>query len=90
MTIRSHRSPPHLGSEGCASTDSRQRGVWRKSSRSGSGTNECVEVFLDDDLVLVRDSKDPDGPVLEFGGGDWRQFVGAVKGGGFCRSAANP
>ncbi|MFI5487713.1 DUF397 domain-containing protein [Micromonospora echinaurantiaca] len=47
---------------------------WRKSSRSGNG--ECVEVA--DNLpgvVLVRDSKDPSGPVLTVGPHSWRAFV---------------
>ncbi|SCE93609.1 DUF397 domain-containing protein [Micromonospora chokoriensis] len=51
---------------------------WRTSSRSGNG--ECVEVA--DNLpgvVGVRDSKDPDGPVLVFAPAAWRAFV-AVAG----------
>jgi Domain of unknown function (DUF397). len=49
---------------------------WRKSSRSGTNQGNCVEVA--DNLpgrVLVRDSKDPSGPVLVFGRGAWRGFV---------------
>ncbi|GIG90885.1 hypothetical protein Pen02_58210 [Plantactinospora endophytica] len=30
-------------------------------------------------LVLVRDSKDPDGFVLTFGPEQWRSFVGLAK-----------
>ena len=41
-------------------TESRE---WRKSSRSSTNTN-CVEVA--NGLDAVRDSKNPDGPVLEF------------------------
>jgi hypothetical protein len=37
---------------------------WRKSSRSGTGTN-CVEVEAG--LLMMRDSKDPHGRVLAFG-----------------------
>ncbi|AVT38491.1 DUF397 domain-containing protein [Plantactinospora sp. BB1] len=47
---------------------------WHKSSRSESG--QCVEVA--DNLpgrVLVRDSKDRQGPVLTFGPRQWRGFV---------------
>ena len=47
---------------------------WRKSSHSG-GT-ECVEVA---DGVQVRDSKDPDGPVLAFTPAEWRAFIGTLK-----------
>lgn len=38
--------------------------VWRKSSRTN--VNECVEVAWPGDVIVVRDSKDPSGPVLTF------------------------
>ncbi|NVI91070.1 DUF397 domain-containing protein [Actinomadura sp. BRA 177] len=38
--------------------------TWRKSSRSGSSGGSCVELAGAKDCVAVRDSKDPDGPVL--------------------------
>ena len=48
---------------------------WTKSSKS-SGKGNCVEVALDDDgRVLVRDSKDPDGPVLHFDRTVWWEFL---------------
>ncbi|WP_149263397.1 DUF397 domain-containing protein [Actinomadura sp. K4S16] len=37
---------------------------WRKSSYSGGSGGECVEVAAGAGCVLVRDSKDPDGPCL--------------------------
>ena len=37
--------------------------VWRKSSRSTSSGN-CVELALDHARGGVRDSKNPDGPIL--------------------------
>jgi hypothetical protein len=37
---------------------------WRKSSYSGSNGGECVELAGFPGMVAVRDSKDPDGPVL--------------------------
>ncbi|GAA2444117.1 DUF397 domain-containing protein [Actinomadura vinacea] len=37
---------------------------WRKSSRSTSSGGNCVELADAADAVAVRDSKDPDGPVL--------------------------
>lgn len=38
--------------------------VWRKSSRSGSNGGNCVELAALPGAVGVRDSKNPDGPVL--------------------------
>ncbi|WP_433467940.1 DUF397 domain-containing protein [Spirillospora sp. CA-128828] len=37
---------------------------WRKSSYSGSNGGNCVELARLPMMVAVRDSKDPDGPVL--------------------------
>ncbi|MEO3744306.1 DUF397 domain-containing protein [Plantactinospora sp. B5E13] len=52
--------------------------VWRKSSRSGSDAN-CVEVAELPSAVAVRDSKDPDGPVLVFAAGPWAAFVAGTQ-----------
>lgn len=38
--------------------------AWRKSSRSTSTGGNCVELAGVAGAVAVRDSKDPDGPVL--------------------------
>jgi hypothetical protein len=38
-----------------------------------------VEVAADGDLVYVRDSKNPNGPVLTFDPGTWVAFVESVK-----------
>lgn len=48
--------------------------LWRKSSRSGGG-GQCVEVAVMGDQVAIRDSKDPDGPMLIFPADAWRSFV---------------
>ncbi|MGI5416651.1 DUF397 domain-containing protein [Actinomadura luteofluorescens] len=37
---------------------------WRKSSYSGGTGGECVELAVVSSGVLLRDSKDPDGPWL--------------------------
>lgn len=48
---------------------------WRKSSFSGSEGGECVEVAACPEAVHVRDSKDPEGPVLTFPAAAWSAFV---------------
>lgn len=59
--------------------------VWFKSSRS-SARKECVEVaFLDQDLVGVRDSKNPHGEALLFTPEQWDGFLGGLAGGAFDR-----
>jgi len=55
--------------------------TWRTSSHSNNGGN-CVEVAADAEArVLVRDTKDRPGPVLEFAAGPRRLFVAQVKAG---------
>ncbi|MFC4042384.1 DUF397 domain-containing protein [Dactylosporangium siamense] len=57
---------------------------WHKSSRSnGNGGNNCVEVAVADSAVGVRDSKNPDGPVLRFSPAAWESFVSDAKHGAF-------
>ena len=53
--------------------------VWRKSSYSGSNGGACIEVGTADLAVAVRDSKDPDGPLLAFARDQWKAFAERVK-----------
>lgn len=56
---------------------------WVKSSLSFANGN-CVEVaFLTDGAVAVRNSRDPDGPVLEFTPDEWSAFIGGARNGEF-------
>jgi hypothetical protein len=52
---------------------------WRKSSYSGGASGNCTEAASVPNAVLVRDSKDPRGPVLAFGPQSWEAFAAAVK-----------
>ncbi|MBQ0986928.1 DUF397 domain-containing protein [Streptomyces sp. F63] len=49
--------------------------IWRKSSYSGSGGGQCVEVAVGPGAVRVRDSKDRRGPVLAVAADEWSAFV---------------
>ncbi|MEV5412687.1 DUF397 domain-containing protein [Thermopolyspora sp. NPDC052614] len=55
------------------------RHIWRKSSYSSAEGQNCVEVAITPAGVAVRDSKNPAGPVLTFGGRAWRKFLAEVK-----------
>jgi hypothetical protein len=64
--------------------NSLSRAVWRKSTRSGDTSGNCVEVADNLSTVVgVRDSKDPTGPVLTFTPEVWRAFVESAKDGAF-------
>jgi hypothetical protein len=56
---------------------------WVKSSLSFANGN-CVEVAdLPDGEVGVRNSRDPDGLVLQFTPDEWSAFLGGVRNGEF-------
>ncbi|UED85857.1 DUF397 domain-containing protein [Streptomyces profundus] len=54
--------------------------VWRKSSHSNHN-GDCVELATLRAAVLLRDSKDREGPVIRWGKGSMRVFVGRLRGG---------
>jgi Domain of unknown function (DUF397) len=56
---------------------------WRKSSYSGNGGADCVEVGHNLGRVLVRDTKHRDGGALSFPVEAWRAFVIGVCNGEF-------
>lgn len=57
---------------------------WRKSSYSGNGGGNCVEVAARDGMILVRDSKEHGrGPVHRYTAAEWRAFVARVRDGEF-------
>jgi len=56
---------------------------WRKSTKSGPNCDNCVEVAFVENAIAVRDSKDPDGPVLVFTPAEWDAFIGGAKDGEF-------
>jgi len=59
------------------------RAVWRTSSYSGTN-GACVEVARNlPGFIVVRDSKDRDGPVLAIDAEEWQGFADQVKAGQF-------
>lgn len=61
----------------------RTRAVWRKSSRSNGNSGNCVEFAVVDGMIGLRDSKNPDGPVLIFTPQEWEAFTDGVQNGEF-------
>ena len=51
---------------------------WRTPARS-AGNGACAEIGHAPGTIAVRDSKDPDGPVLQFTPAAWQAFTDAAK-----------
>lgn len=58
---------------------------WRKSSRSGSGANNCVELAIDESATYIRDTKNRDGGTLHVTPQSWTGFLDNLKSGRFDR-----
>jgi len=57
---------------------------WIKSSASGGTGGACVETTsIRAGEILVRNSRDPEGPKLAFTKAEWVAFVAGVKAGEF-------
>jgi Domain of unknown function (DUF397) len=85
MGRRSNRTAATRGRADADSGYSRMPRVirWRRSSQSTGADGTCVEVACDGATIVVRDSKDPTGPVLRFSAAEWRAFVLGVRRGEF-------
>jgi hypothetical protein len=74
ITVNGWRKSSHSFANGnCAEV-----GAWRKSSASAA-CGDCAEVGQDGAVVFMRDSKDPDGPVLAFSPAAWAAFLAGLK-----------
>jgi hypothetical protein len=56
--------------------------AWRKAQRS-VGNGACVELARVNGMVAMRNSRDPDGPVLFYTPAEWHAFVREAKAGEF-------
>ena len=59
------------------------RGLAWRTARRSVGNGACVEVTPASGHILVRDSKDRSGPVINYSERSWRQFVTSAKAGRF-------
>lgn len=57
--------------------------VWRRSSKCDNSSGNCVEIAELPGATAIRDSKDPEGPVLVYPRNEWSAFVAGVKNGEF-------
>ena len=52
--------------------------VWRKSVKT-QNSGACVEVARVGNIIGVRDSKDPDGPILKFTPREFEAFLDGAR-----------
>lgn len=52
---------------------------WRKSTFSGNGGADCVEVGIANGMIVVRDTKSRERAMLRFSAETWRRFAEQVK-----------
>lgn len=60
-------------------TESTREPLWRKSSYSSGGNNNCVEVADRFANLAVRDSKNPAGPTLTVPPAGWTTFLDSLR-----------
>lgn len=72
-----HRPVPRIEHTGAFVSDHcLAPGEWRTSTSSNYGS--CVEVRFVADSVHVRNSRDPEGPILVFTMPEWEAFLAGV------------
>jgi hypothetical protein len=54
---------------------------WRVARLCNGGA--CVRVAPSGDMVVIGDSKNPDGPVLAYSRSEWSTFVEGIRDGDF-------
>lgn len=59
------------------------RAAWHRAAGSTAGGEGHIEVAFVDDLIGMRSSQDPDGPLLVFTQDEWDAFVGGARDGEF-------
>ncbi|MFD0551463.1 DUF397 domain-containing protein [Streptomyces rectiviolaceus] len=61
--------------------------AWRKSTYSGSGGGECIEIAPAqcNGTIAIRDSKNPEGPAFTIAQGAFASFTAAAATGGLTQ-----
>ena len=77
-TIRWRKSSYSNGQGDCVELAALGAARWRKSSYSNAEGN-CVELAEAGTGIALRDSKNPEGPVLRFTTAEWMMLTAAVK-----------
>ncbi|MFG1998294.1 DUF397 domain-containing protein [Spirillospora sp. NPDC048911] len=63
------------------SLNDQSRTAWRTSTYSSTNGGECVEVAALSAQIGVRDSKNPEGPLIVFAEQGWTALISRIKNG---------
>jgi len=63
------------------STPGSKESPWRIAKMSGD--SNCVQVRWDNDMIIVGNSRHPDGPFLSYTKDEWKAFLDGAKHGEF-------
>jgi predicted secreted Zn-dependent protease len=55
--------------------------TWRTALNCDGGS--CVEVAADQNVIWIRNSRQPDGPLLQYTPEEWHEFASGIKKGDF-------
>jgi Domain of unknown function (DUF397) len=64
------------------SASEREGLAWRKAN-SSTANGQCVEIASAAGNIAIRDSKDPDGPILVYTTSEFRAFLDGARNGEF-------
>jgi hypothetical protein len=64
-------------------SDAERAGLAWLKAQSSAGNGQCVEIASATGKVAIRDSKDPDGPILIYTPGEFRAFLDGARNGEF-------
>ena len=87
LTAAQWRKSSYSGDTGgdCIEVAALSGARWRKSSYSSDTGGECIEGATAEGIAAIRDSKDPEGPVLTFTPEAFSSFVTSAANGTFAR-----
>jgi hypothetical protein len=63
--------------------------TWVKAQYSGAN-GQCIEIASTAGKIAIRDSKDPDGPILVYTPGEFKAFLHGARNGEFDQFADCP
>jgi len=66
-------------------TEAERTGLAWLKAQASSHNGACVEIASIADKIVMRDSKDPDGPILVYTPAEFKAFLGGAQNGEFDR-----